>query len=132
MTGRGVRRLLILAAIVGVAYWIYKDQPTVSGLVDSMVSPLMGSRAAVKSSERNRVTGDATAAITEQSDAAVGTLHEGMTTAEVRDLLGNPDAIEVVKREPGDKGPQRLRWTYGRVGRVLVVEEGKIVSIIVK
>ena len=49
MTGRGVRRLLILAAIVGVAYWIYKDQPTVSGLVDSMVSPLMGSRAAVNS-----------------------------------------------------------------------------------
>ena len=88
MTGRRIRRLLILAAIVGVAYWIYKDQPTVSGLVDSMVGPLMGSRAAVKSSERNRVTGDATAAITEQSDAAVGTLHEGMTTMEVRDLLG--------------------------------------------
>ena len=132
MTGRGVRRLLILAAIVGVAYWIYKDQPTVSGLVDSMVSPLMGSRAAVKSSERNRVTGDATAAITEQTDAAVGTLHEGMTTMEVRDLLGSPEKIEEEKRKPDDKGPQRLRWTYGRINRVLIVEEGRVVSIIVK
>ena len=132
MTGHRIRRFLILAAIVGVAYWIYKDQPTVSGLVDSMVGPLMGSRAAVKSSERNRVTGDATAAITEQSDAAVGTLHEGMTTMEVRDLLGSPDKIEEVKREPGDKGPQRLRWTYGRIGRVLLIEENKIVSITLK
>ncbi len=131
MTGRRIRRLLILAAIVGVAYWIYKDQPTVSGLVDSMVGPLMGSRAAVKSSERNRVTGDATAAITEQSDAVVGTLHEGMSTMEVRDLLGNPDKIEEEKRKPGDKGPQRLRWTYGRIGRVLMIEENKVVSIIV-
>ena len=131
MTGRRIRRLLILAAIVGVGYWIYRDQPTVSGLVDSMVGPLMGSRAAVKSSERNRVTGDATAAITEQSDAAVGTLHEGMTTMELRDLLGSPDRIEEEKRKPGDKGPQRLRWTYGRIGRVLMIEENKVVSIIV-
>jgi hypothetical protein len=132
MTGHRIRRLLILAAIVGVAYWIYKDQPTVSGLVDSMVGPLMGSRAAVKSSERNRVTGDATAAITEQSDAAVGTLHEGMTTRDVRDLLGDPEKIEEEQRKPGDKGPQRVRWTYGRIGRVLVIEEGRVVSIVVK
>lgn len=132
MTGRRIRRLLILAAIVGVAYWVYKDQPTVSGLVDSMVGPLMGSRAAVKSSERNRVTGDATAAITEQSDAAVGALHEGMTTMELRDLLGSPDRIEEEKRKPGDKGPQRLRWTYGRISRVLVIEENKVVSIVLK
>ena len=97
-----------------------------------MVGPLMGSRAAVKSSERNRVTGDATAAITEQSDAAIGTLHEGMTTMEVRDLLGSPERIEEEKRDPGDKGPQRLRWTYGRIGRVLVIEEGRVVSIVVK
>ena len=130
MTGRGVRRLLILAAIVGVAYWIYKDQPTVSGLVDSMVSPLMGSRAAVNSQERNRVTGDATAAITEQSDAAVGTLHEGMTTMGGHSL-GDPSKIEQEKRDPGE-GPQRLRWTYDKIGRVLVIEEGKVVSIILK
>jgi hypothetical protein len=132
MTGRRIRRLLIVAAIVGVGYWIYKDQPTVSGLVDSIVSPLMGSRAAVKSSERNRVTGDATAALSDQSDAAVGTLHEGMTAAEVRDLLGDPEKIEEEKREPGDKGPQRVRWVYGKIGRTLVMEDGKIASIVVK
>lgn len=123
----------MLAVVVGVGYWIYKDQPTVSGLIDSVVSPLMGSRAAVKSSERNRLTGDATAAISDQSsEAAVGTLHEGMTKAEVRDLLGNPEKIEDEDRKPGQKGPERVRWIYSRIGRVLVIEEGRVASIIVK
>jgi hypothetical protein len=132
MTGRRLRLLAILGLVAGVGYWIYKDQPTVAGLVDSITSPLMGSRAAVKSSERNRVTGDATAAISEQNDTAVGTLREGMTTAEVRDLIGSPERIEEEKRDDKSKGPQRLRWTYGRIGRVLIIEEGRVVSIVVR
>jgi hypothetical protein len=132
MTGRGFRRLLILALVAGVGYWIYKDQPTVSGLVDSIVSPLMGSRAAVKSSERNRLTGDATAAISEQSETAVGTLHEGMTTSEVRELLGSPDSVEEEKRKDGVKGPERMRWTYGKIGRVLIIEEKRVISIVLR
>jgi hypothetical protein len=132
MTGRRLRLLAILGLVAGVGYWIYKDQPTVAGLVDSITSPLMGSRAAVKSSERNRVTGDATAAISEQNDTAVGTLREGMTTAEVRELIGSPERIEEEKRDDKSKGPQRLRWTYGRIGRVLIIEEGRVVSIVVR
>jgi hypothetical protein len=130
MTGRGLRRLVILGLVAGVGYWIYKDQPSVSGLVDSITSPLMGSRAAVKSSERNRVTGDATAAISEQTDTSVGTLREGMTTAEVRELLGNPEKIEEEKSE--DKRSHRLRWTYGKIGRVLIIEDGRVVSIVLR
>jgi hypothetical protein len=122
---------LILALVAGVGYWIYKDQPTVSGLVDSIVSPLMGSRAAVKSSERNRVTGDATAAIAEQNDTAVGALREGMTTAEVRELIGSPERIEEEKSKDKTKGP-RLRWTYGKIGRVLIIEDGRVVSIVLR
>jgi hypothetical protein len=132
MTGRGLRRLVILGLVAGVGYWIYKDQPTVAGFVDSITSPLMGSRAAVKSSERNRVTGDATAAITEQTDTVVGTLREGMTTAEVRELLGNPDRIDEEKSKDKSKGPQRLRWTYGKIGRVLIIEDGRVVSIVLR
>jgi hypothetical protein len=130
MSGRRLRRLLIVALVAGVGYWIYKDQPTVGGLVDSITSPLFGSRAAVKSSERNRVTGDATTAISEQSDAAVGTLREGMTTAEVRELLGKPDKIEEEKVE--GKGSNRFRWTYAKIRRVLVIEDGRLVSIVLR
>lgn len=117
--------------MAGVGYWIYKDQPTVSGLVDSIVSPLMGSRVAVKSSERNRVTGDATAAISEQNDTAVGALREGMTTAEVRELIGSPERIEEEKSADKTKGP-RLRLTYGKIGRVLIIEDGRVVSIVLR
>jgi hypothetical protein len=128
MTGRRIRRLVILVLMIGVGYWIYKDQPTVSGLVDSITNPIMGSRAAVKSSERNRVVGDATTAITEQSDAAVGTLKEGMTTSEVRELLGNPDSMVREKIE----GVERFRWTYAKLRRVLLIQDGRVVSIVVR
>ena len=94
MSGRQFRKLLLFVAAIGVAYWIYKDRPTVSGFIDSITDPVMGSRAAVKSSERNRIVGDASAAITEQSDLPVGSLREGMTVREVVDLLGEPDSKE--------------------------------------
>jgi hypothetical protein len=127
MSGRRIRRLLLLALIVGIGYWIYKDRPTMAGLVDSITGPLMGSQAAVKTSERNRVVGEATAAITEQTDAAVGTLRVGMTTSEIRDLLGSPDKIEQEKEE----GVLQTRWTYTKLKRVLVVRDGRVASIVI-
>jgi hypothetical protein len=128
MSGRRLGRLLILALVVGIGYWIYKDRPTATGFIDSITGPLMGSQAAVKSSERNRVVGDATAAITDQTDAAVGTLHEGMTPGEIKDLLGNPDKIEWEKVE----GIAQSRWVYAKLKRVLVIRDGHLVSIVIQ
>ena len=127
MSGRQFRKLLLLAAAVAVGYWIYKDRPTVSGIIDSMTNPLMGSRAAVKTSERNRVNADASAVITDQSELPVGSLHEGMSGREVRDLLGNPDTIE---KDP--ENPNRFRWIYERARRTIVVDEERVVSILVR
>ena len=129
MSGRRFRRLVLLALAVGIGYWIYKDRPTASGLIDTITNPLMGSKAAVKTSERNRVVGDATSAITDQTDAAVRALHEGMTSAEIREVLGTPDKIEQEKLEIG---AVQFRWTYSRVGRVLVVRDGRLVSIVIQ
>lgn len=128
MSGRRLGRLLILALVVGIGYWIYKDRPTLTGFIDSITGPLMGSQAAVKSSERNRVVGDATAAITDQTDAAIGTLHEGMTPGEIKDLLGNPDKIEWEKVE----GIAQARWVYAKLKRVLVIRDGHVVSIVIQ
>ena len=127
MSGRRFRRLLLVVLVVGVGYWIYKDRPTVSGLIDSITNPLMGSKAAVNTSERNRVVGDATSAVAEQSDAAVGTLREGMTSWEVRELLGNPDKVEDEKVE----GKPQVRWTFSKAKRVLVLKDGRVVSIVI-
>jgi hypothetical protein len=130
MSGRKIRRLLLAAAVVGLGYWIYKARPTVPGIIDSITNPLMGSHAAVKTSERNRVVGDATSVITEQTEQTelpVGSLREGMTTQEVRDLLGAPDLIE---KETKD-GVKQVRWTYKRAARRLVLENERVVSITV-
>ena len=128
MSGRRFRRLVLLALVVGAAYWIYKDRPTPSGVIDSLTDPLMGSKAAVDTSERNRVVGDATVATTEQTDAAVGTLREGMTTSEVRDLLGEPEKVEEEKSD----GAFQEHWTYKRRHRALVFQDGRLISIAIK
>ena len=92
MSSRKFRNLFLFALVAGLAWWIYKDRPTVSGMIDTITDPLLGSRAAVKSSERNRVVGDASAAISEQVDLPVGSLREGMSKREVVDLLGRADS----------------------------------------
>lgn len=130
MSGRKFRRLLLFAAAVAVGYWIYKDRPTLSGIVDTLTNPLMGSRAAVKTSERNRVEAEASTAITDQAELRVGTLREGMTTSDVREVLGNPDKIEKDPERPDRLN--RFRWTYTRARRVLVIDEGRVVSIVVR
>jgi len=128
MSGRQFRNLFLFVAAVAVAYWIYKDRPTASGFIDSLTNPLMGSRAAVKSSERNRIVGDASTAISEQSDLSVGNLREGMTFQDVVDLLGDPES----KEDEIVEGVAQVRWTYARAHRVLVFQRGRLASIVVR
>ena len=126
MSSRKVRNLVLVALVAGVAYWIYKDQPTVSGIVDTLTDPLLGSRAAVKSSERNRVVGEASTAISEETELPVGSLREGMTSREVIELLGDPDSREEVV-----DGVKSVKWTYARAHRLLTFQQERLVSIVV-
>lgn len=128
MSGRQFRKVLFFVAAAGVAYWIYKDRPTMTGFIDSITDPLMSSRAAVKSSERNRVVGEASQAITEQSGLPVGSLREGMKTREVLELLGEPDS----KEDETVDGAAQVRWTYAREHRVLYFQRDRLVSIVVR
>lgn len=128
MSGRRLRRLLLLALAVGVGYWIYTDRPSVTGIVDSLTNPLMRSKAAVEESERNRVVGEATSAISDQTDTAVGALKEGMKTSEVRDLVGNADKVEEERVE----GALQQRWTYAKLKRVLIVKDGRVTSVLIQ
>src|SRR5262249_38235346 len=108
MSGRRIRNALLLAIVVGIGYWIYTTHPTVSGLVDSITSPLFGSKAAIDSSEHNRIRDDASTVVTDQSDARIATLREGMTFDEVKELLGKPDSIDKYKKD----GVDQQKWTY--------------------
>jgi hypothetical protein len=119
------RKLLLLALVVGIGYWIYRTRPTVSGIVDDLTRPIFGSKAAVKESEHKRVEAEAAPAVGRDESVSVGTLKEGMKGDEVRDLVGRPDEIEQFKED----GVEKVRWTYRRLGRVLVLREGRVVSI---
>ena len=123
-----VRTVVILVLIGGVAYWIYKDQPTVSGLVDGLTSPLMGSKAAVKQSEHRRVASDVVPAAPDGERVSTLTVREGMKPAEVREILGQPERVEPFEED----GRPRMRWTYARPGRVIVFEGGHVVSIAIR
>ena len=125
MSGRRLRNLLLLALVAGVAWWFYRARPTLSGFIDSITEPLLGSHAAVKESERKRVMSDATTVISQQTDENVGMLRLGMSMSDVRELLGNPDSSETLS----ERDPVRVRWTYRVVKRRVVFEDGRATAI---
>ena len=125
MSGRRVRNALFLGIVVGIGYWIYTYRPTVDGIIDTITGPLFGSRAAVKSSEHNRVRDEASTVVTDQTDTRPTVLREGMTKDEVKEMLGKPDAID---REFKD-GVELAKWTYRESRRVITFRGTKVVSI---
>ena len=123
-----IRTAVILVVIAGVAYWIYKDRPTVSGLVDSLTRPIMGSNAAVKESEHKRVVSDVVPAAPEGEPVSMQTIKKGMKSEEVRETLGRPDRVEPFEED----GVSRTRWTYVATRRVIDFEGGRVVSIAIR
>lgn len=120
--------MLTLAALLGVGWWIHEKRPTFSGMIDDLTRPLLGSRAAVKESERKRIVGEASQVISVGVEKPVASIHEGMTESEIRGLLGEPDSIEPLEDRRGD----RTRWTYRTVNRVIVFHRNRVVSIAVR
>ena len=121
-------RFLVLAIAAGVfGWWFTHGKPSVQQMVDDLTRPLFGSRAAVQASERNRVEGQAVGAIADQSEAPIGALRLGMKFREVRELLGEPNLVETPPLEKGQ--PETVRWTYKSAHRLLVFEDGRLVSI---
>ena len=123
-----IRTVVILVVIGGVAYWIYKEQPTVSGFVDGLTRPLMGSNAAVKESEHKRVVSDVVPAVPEGEQVSVQTIRKGMKSEEVREILGKPDRVEPFEED----GVSRIRWTYLAARRLIDFEDGRVVAIAIR
>jgi hypothetical protein len=127
-TGSTVRRILLLAVLAALGWWIHEKRPTVSGIVDDLTRPLLGSRAAVRESEQKRVVGETSQVLTIDEDKAVGSIREGMSESEVRRLLGDPDEVQTIV----DGSDYRPRWTYRSAHRVVVFDHHRVVSIAVR
>lgn len=125
-------RLLLLAIVAGAAaWWFTHGKPSAQQMVDDLTRPLLGSPAAVQESERNRVEGQAIAAVADQSsETPIEALRVGMTFREIRAVLGEPNDIETPSQEKGK--PESVRWTYRSAHRFLVFEDGRLVSIAIR
>jgi hypothetical protein len=127
-TGRTVRRVLTLGVLAALGWWIHEKKPTLSGIVDDLTRPLLGSRAAVRESEQKRVVGEVSQVLTIGEEKPIGSIREGMTDSEVRRLLGDPDEIQTIV----DDSEVRVRWTYRSVHRVVVFDRHRVVSIAIR
>jgi hypothetical protein len=128
MSGRSVRAFLVLAGALALGWWIHEKRPTFSGIIDDLTRPFLGSRAVVKESEHKRVIGEASQIVASGEEKPVGALYEGMSDDEVRRLMGEPDLVERLEDERGD----RDRWTYRGVGRVILIKNHRVVSITIR
>lgn len=120
-----MRRVLIVLLLAAIVYWFIRDQPTVSGFVDRITSPLLSSKAAVEESEHKRVVAESAPVVGSDQDVTVGAIKTGMESREVRRLLGSPDSVVELDRH-------RERWTYKRIGRTLLLDDHRVVSIEVR
>jgi hypothetical protein len=116
-----VRRFLLLLLVAAAVVWILRDRPTVAGLIDRLTSSLFESKAAIGESEHKRVVAEAGPVLQEDQ--------VGMTAAEVRRVLGQPDSmVDIVT----PRGRHLQRWAYPRIGRRIDVEDGRVVSIAIR
>jgi hypothetical protein len=128
MSGRGVRGFLVLAGVLALGWWIHEKRPTFSGIIDDLTHPFIGSRAVLKESEHKRVIGEASQIVAVGEEKPVGAVYEGMSDDEVRRLMGDPDVIERVEDERGD----RVRWIYRGVNREILIKNHRVASITIR
>lgn len=123
-----MRRVVLLLLVAAALYWAVREHATVTGVIDRITRPLFGSKAAVQESEHNRIVDEAAPAAIDDQDARVGMLKEGLTSAEVRQLVGPPASVDPFVEE----GKRRVRWTYPKLRRELVLEDNRVVSVAIQ
>jgi hypothetical protein len=121
-------RLVLLVLVVGVGLWLYKH--SAGGLLGTRPAgepsaPIERARDAARAADERQAATDRLGAEAEAPREA-GRVHEDMTPAEVRALLGAPD--EVTTGTTGTGAP-RETWLYRSVGKTVVFENGVVVSI---
>lgn len=122
-------RLILLVLVLAVGYWLFKN--SAGGLLgtrktnSSSEAPIDRAREAARKadarhSEADRMGTEAAA------PREAGRVHENMTSAEVRTLMGAPD--EIMSESP-ETGPPRETWFYRSVGKKIVFQNGVAVSV---
>ena len=127
-TERTLRKVLMLSVFAAIGWWIHEKKPTVQGVVDDLVRPLLGSRAEVREPEQKRIAPEASQVLTLGEDKPIGAVRQGMSETEVRRLLGDPDDVHTIVEDAN----LQTRWTYRGAHRVVVFSNHRVSSIAVR
>lgn len=121
-------RLILLLLVVGVGLWLYKN--SAGGLLGTRepnspaAAPIDRAREAARKADARHAETDRLGAEDAQREA--GRVHENMTPAEVRALMGSPDEVTT---DTNAVGAPRETWLYRSVGKKVVFENGVAVSV---
>ena len=122
-------RIILLLIVVAVGYWLYKN--SAGGLLgsrsgeDAARAPIERARAAARAIENRQAETDRLGR-EEPTPREAGRVHENMTPAEVRTLLGPPDETT---SSTSETGALRETWYYRSVGKTVVFENGVVARI---
>ncbi len=122
-------RLILLVVVLAVGYWLFKN--SAGGLLGSR-TPDSASQAPIDRAREAARKADARHAEADRlgTEAAApreaGRVHENMTPAEVRALMGAPDEVT---SDTTATGAPRETWLYRSVGKKVVFENGVAVSV---
>jgi hypothetical protein len=122
-------RLILLLVVVGVGIWLYKN--SAGGLLGSRAAeapasaPIDRARDAARRADARHAESDRLGT-EDPGPREAGRVHENMTPAEVRALMGSPDEVTT---DTTATGAPRETWHYRSVGKKVVFENGVAVSV---
>jgi hypothetical protein len=122
-------RLILLVLVVAAGLWLYKH--SAGGLLGTRTTesgstaPLERARAAARKVDERQAEADRLGR-EDVSPREAGRVHENMTPAEIRALMGPPDEVTTGSTE---SGAPRETWLYRSVGKKVVFENGVAVSV---
>jgi hypothetical protein len=122
-------RLILLLVVVGAGLYLLKNYSGLFGGRPPEAAPGPASpidRARAVRAESDRKVAERESVSREADSAPAAGVTENMTPDQVRALLGPPDEVESGTTE---NGQSRQTWTYRRVGKTVVFENGVAVSV---
>jgi hypothetical protein len=132
MTAGRVLGLLLAVAVIA---WLLPTATSVlrpgsprAGIPGSAEkAPAQRAREAAQASEAVRAQTEAVSRATDSQDGGkLTSVSENMTPDQIRSLIGPPDSVDT---ETTENGIVREKWTYRRVGKTIVFENGIVVRV---
>lgn len=129
---RASRLILLLLGLAIVLYLVktqsglFGPRPSEAGAGSEPASPVDRARTVREKADHRAAESENTSREADTGASQAAGVTENMTPDQVRTLLGPPDEVQA---GTADNGRAQETWTYRRVGKTVVFENGVAVSI---